>query len=501
MSDSSSPQLPQQGNAAPRGQMIVLASLLFTGVWAVGFSFYSPASGNAAERPALPSPAAAEMPSAGGGGGTGIDFLDAMPVPANEAVAAALKAAVGQVKAKPGVAEAWVQLGDVLAQCQRTTLEMAWVEMAEKAYQEALRLRKDLQPAMTGLAWVHGARHQFDLSILWAEKVLAADPASAPALGIIGDAAVELGDYDKAFDSYQKMMDSKPDLSSWSRGAHVLWLTGDQTRAVRLMEQAVRSGGPFAENTAWCRARLALMLFSDGALEPAAQALEPALSGENQHVSVLLAAGKIAAARGRFEDAERFYKKALEHGANLEGWIGLGDLYAVQDRRAEAEKCYGEVEKQHFRHRETGVHDHMEMARFYADHDRAPAEAQRLALEHGEVRNAFEADTLAWVFFKNGNQPKAIEFIKRALAHATPDAGIHYHAGCIAAAAGDRVSAMKHLDQALSRNPNFSLTQSPKARALFDELGSRPPEPVPEPVSTGTPAAGAGAGKGILRLR
>lgn len=436
-------------------------------------------------------------------GKAGVDaaFLDSLVLEENEAAGAALKAAVARVKAGPGMAEAWVQLGDVLAQCQRTTLDMDWVEKAEKAYQEALRLRKDGLPAMAGLAWVHGARHQFDLSILWAEKVLAADPASAPALGIVGDAAVELGDYEKAFDSYQKMMDSKPDLSSWSRGAHLLWLTGDQTRAVRLMEQAVRSGGPFAENTAWCRARLALMLCSDGALEPAAQALEPALSGRDPHVGVLLAAGRIAAARGRFTDAEGFYRKVLSRGGNMEALIGLGDLYAVQDLGAKAKKCYDEVEKLHRRHRETGVHDHMEMARFYADHDLAPAEALQLALEHGEVRNVFEADTLAWVYFKNGNLPKAIEFIKRALAHPASDAGIHYHAGCIAAAAGDRVSAMKHLDQALSRNPNFSLTQSPKARALFDELGSRPPEPVPAPVTTGTPAPGARAGKGITRLR
>jgi hypothetical protein len=54
----------------------------------------------------------------------------------------------------------------------------------------------------------------------------------------------------------------------------------------------------------------------------------------------------------------------------------------------------------------------------------------------------------------------------------TPDPAIHYHAGCIAAAAGDRVSAQNHLQRALSMNPAFSLLHAPKAVALLEKLGS-----------------------------
>ena len=79
--------------------------------------------------------------------------------------------------------------------------------------------------------------------------VEAGNPA---ALGILGDGAVELGDYEKAFDQYQKMMDARPHLSSWSRGAHLLWLTGNRSKAMWLMERAIKAGAPFAENTAWC---------------------------------------------------------------------------------------------------------------------------------------------------------------------------------------------------------------------------------------------------------
>ncbi len=408
-------------------------------------------------------------------------ILSALPAAGSAASGQAVRAAAAQVLAHPAKAAPWVHLGDALAQCQRETLSPVWYEQAEKAYREALKRDASLTDAMAGLAWVYGGRHQFDLSVLEAERVLTLDPAHATSYGIIGDAAVELGEYDKAFVAYQKMMDLRPDLSSWSRGAHLLWLTGQQSRAVMLMEQAVRSGGPFAENTAWCRARLALMLFHDGALVPAAQALEPVLAKETRNLQVLLAAGRIAAARGAFPEAERHYRRVLENGPNHEALTGLGDLAAVQNFPAEAEDFYARVESLHQLHRQTGVHDHMEMARFLADHDRQPVEALRLALEHGEVRNAFEADTLAWVYFRNGNQPKAIEFIKRALKNNPPDAGIHYHAGCIAAAAGDRIAAQNHLQQAISRNAGFSLLQGPQAAKLLEDLGSTPP-PVPASV-------------------
>ena len=48
---------------------------------------------------------------------------------------------------------------------------------------------------MAGMAWVHGGRHEFDLSVLWAKNALALDPQHATSHGIIGDAAVELGEY------------------------------------------------------------------------------------------------------------------------------------------------------------------------------------------------------------------------------------------------------------------------------------------------------------------
>ena len=115
----------------------------------------------------------------------------------------------------------------------------------------------------------------------------------------------------------------------------------------------------------------------------------------------------------------------------------------------------------------------MLMAKFDADHDRNLVEALRLAEQRKLTRNVLEADVLAWVYFKNGDLPHARDAIKRALIHDTPDAEMHYHAGMIAAASGDRGGAQKELGKALSLNPEFSLLQAPIAHRMLDQVAGR----------------------------
>ncbi len=201
-----------------------------------------------------------------------------------------------KIREKPATAVVWVNLGDSLAQVLRDTANVQYYDFAETAYERVLRLNSKSVDAMSGMAWVTGGRHLFDQSMAWAGRALRIDPGHALSHGIIGDAALELGDYEKAFDEYQKMMDLRPDLSSWTRGSYLLWLTGNRSKATWLMKKAIKAGAPYAENTSWCRAKLAMMLYHDGAYLPAAQVLAPALTSGTRNTHVLLAAGRIAAA-------------------------------------------------------------------------------------------------------------------------------------------------------------------------------------------------------------
>ncbi|MEP7072487.1 MAG: tetratricopeptide repeat protein, partial [Verrucomicrobiota bacterium] len=372
---------------------------------------------------------------------------------------------------KPQNASSWIHLADAVMQKARDTADESLYDPAEMAYTRANLLDPRRVDALAGLAWVNGDRHLFEDSIVWANKALAIDPNNAASYGIRGDAELELDDYDGAFRDYQKMADLRPDLSSYSRGAHLLWMTGNRPKALALMEKALRAGSPFAENTAWCRAQLALMLFQDGAYLPADQTIAPALASAPRNMRVLLVAGRIKTALRDYSAAQALYRRVLEVAPNIEADAALGDLAAAAGQHAEAEKYYRQAEELHAVHVARKGHDHMQMARFDADHDRNLVDALRMAEQRKLTKNVIEADTLAWVYFKNGDLEKAREAISRALSHDTPDPEILFHAGMIAAKLGDRVVASKYLDTAVNWCPRFNLHQAPIAFETLRDLG------------------------------
>lgn len=96
--------------------------------------------------------------------------------------------------------DAWVNLGDALMQKARETADTGYYTHAEQVYRKALEINAKSVSAITGLAWVYGGRHEFEKSIAWANKAIALDPKNHAAYGLLGDVAMEMGDYKKAFE-------------------------------------------------------------------------------------------------------------------------------------------------------------------------------------------------------------------------------------------------------------------------------------------------------------
>ena len=364
-----------------------------------------------------------------------------------------------------------VKLGDALMQRARETGDLSNYALANSAFQTALDLNPKSAAAMIGMAWVHGAMHQFEASIEWAEKAIAMEPKTPEAYGLLGDAAVEMGDYDAAFGYYQKMLDIRPDLSSYSRGGHLLFVTGDIQGAIELMRKAIAAGAPFAENTAWCRAELAHMLWSTGDLPAAEQVIRTGLEQTPNNHHLLAAMGKVKAARNDSAAAIAAYEKAVAISPRHDSQVALRDLYAYAGQPGRAAAQFQQVEKIHRLHRKNGIQGDILRARFYADHDMqlpaALAEAQRM---YQKYKNVFVADTLAWCYYKNGRYQKARNFIEMALRFRTPDPQIWFHAGMIYGKLGEQDLARKHLKQALGLNSNFHPVYAAVAKDTLRQL-------------------------------
>ena len=370
---------------------------------------------------------------------------------------------------------AWSRLGDALMQKARETMDLSYYGRAEAAYRKSLALNSGYANALAGMAWVLSGRHEFEQSIEWANKALKAEPNRADAYGLLGDAATEMGDYDTAFEDYQKMLDLKPDIASYSRGAHLLFVTGGYEKATLLMSKAIGSGAAYRENKAWCIAQMALLDFAQGAYLPADQLLSKELGETPDNYHLLAAMGKVKAAQKDFPAAIEYYKKAQAIVPQHDVVVALGDLYTLEGRAEDASRQYAVVDVLRKLNKANGVIGDLQMAQFLADHDRDPAEALRLAEIEYKVRpTVYGADTLAWCYYKNGRIPEARKYSSKALSQNTPEAMFYYHRGLILAKAGDIGAARKALYQALSQNPYFDPLGAVAAMRMVKELGSVP---------------------------
>ena len=406
----------------------------------------------------------------------------------------AIRRAERFTQVKPESADAWVDLGNAWMQKSRDLANEVGYEPAEKAFRTALNRDAACLPAMLGLAWVCNTRHEFAEGCRWARQVIEHDPKQPDAYALLADAAVELGDYETAFEHLQVCLDLRPDLSSLSRSAHLLFLTGDLQRAQVLMRQAIKAGGPFPENTAWCQAQLAMMQFHSGALLVAERTIENArrLAPENPHV--LAASGKIALARKQYSDAIQYLEGAAHSSHSHAALVDLESAYSlsgnadgVRETRKRIEAFHQEDhahETQAHSHQDNSEHSHShshshgegnaDWARYLADHDRDLDEALRQAEgAYRTFKNIHVTDTLAWCYYKKGRYEEAQKTIRKALKWKTPDATLLFHAGMIHAKIGDLPTARRFLYQAMSLNPNFHPTFATQAAETLASLAGK----------------------------
>ena len=107
--------------------------------------------------------------------------------------------------------------------------------------------------------------------------------------GLLGDALVEQGRLAEAVDAYQRMVDLRPDLQSYSRVAYMRWLKGDLDGAIEVARLAARAASPLdPESASWSLTRLGHYYLQAGSLADAKAACEAALTYSADYPAALL---------------------------------------------------------------------------------------------------------------------------------------------------------------------------------------------------------------------
>ncbi len=377
----------------------------------------------------------------------------------------------GQIQVRQDDSNAYSQLGAAYLQKARENGDPTYYGKAELAFQESLALAPDNFEAMAGLGSLALSRHEFSEGLMWGEQAHEINPHSAAVLGLIGDAQIELGSYDEAVATFQSMVELRPDFSSYARVGYARELFGDTDGAIRALKLAASAGSGFAENQAWLHVQLGHLYFNTGEVESAAFEYSQSLRIFPGYVHGLAGQARIEAANGNYEEALALYEQAIEKVPVPEYIGALGDVHLVLGQTGEAEQQFELVEAIQQLYMANGANTDLELALFFADHDRNLEGALTQARLEYERRPSIQAASgLSWTLYKSGRYEEALPYAEESLRLGTQDPVMLFRAGMVHKSTENNEQAVDYLERALELSPQFSVLHAETAARTLHEL-------------------------------
>jgi tetratricopeptide (TPR) repeat protein len=408
---------------------------------------------NQADQPTLPADAAAIVPA----GSTDTDR----------------KIAFWQqrIAASPRSDVQYQYLGELFSLKGRETGDITHYARAAQSFERALELYPGNSAARAGLAVTLLTLHQWQDAIEEATHLLQADRRALGAVAIIGDASLEIGDYETARAAYETLRERADAPGVQSRLARLAFLEGDTNTAIGILDAAARTATELnsaPEEQAFYRYSAGEYRFSQGDVKGARRDFDAALAILPDYYLAIAGRGRVAFAEGDLAGAIERYETAVAIIPRPDLLSYLGDLYAVRGSPGDAERQYAAVDfiaelgdaKAEIANREVVL--------FQAGHGRDTAHAVRLATAELETRkDIYGYDALAWALYRDGQQTKALEAAMRSLVLGTQDPRLLFHAGMIELANGRSTAGRAHLEAALALNPAFDPLGAEAARAAL----------------------------------
>jgi tetratricopeptide (TPR) repeat protein len=370
----------------------------------------------------------------------------------------------------PGDAAATRDLGLTYLQRWRETADASYYSRADAALNQAYANNPNDADVLIGLGALALERHKFQDALDWGERARSANRYRPGALGVIGDAQVQLGQYDAALDTIQQMIDLRPDVASYSRASYLRELQGDLPGAISTMRLAASAADPAGEQGAWTRVQLGDLLLKTGSFAEAEREYRWALVADPNNMLAIAALGQVHIARGDPAGAIPFYEQAAQRAPFPIIVVTLGDLYAATGRPDDAKRQYDLVRAIERLIADNGGGVDLDLALFEADHGDASKAVSLARSEVARAPNIQAYDALAWALYQQNDYPAAREASRQALRLGTVDSLMLFHSGMIDTRLGDRAGAITQLTRALANNPGFSVRDAPLARQTLTDL-------------------------------
>jgi len=409
-------------------------------------------------------------PAAAGPGSAALSALLAPPVLDAAGGSKALSSLQERLRTLPDDWNSWANLGLLYTAQARLTADPSFYAKADGAFAASLRLHPDDNAAATtGKATLAASRHDFTGALALTQAADGANAYSAPNLGVMTDALIELGRYPEAFESLQRMVDLKPGVASYTRVSYAYELRGDLEGARFALDRALVVATNPAD-IAFVQQYLGELAFNSGDLATASQHVTAGLAVAPDYVPLLAGRARVEAAQGQTEAALKDWALVTTRLPQPTYLIEYADLLTALGRTQDADAQYALVAATAALYRAAGANVDLELSLYDADHSRGQDALRAAQTQIDQRHSSAVEDAYAWALHAVGRDAEALPHATAAAALGMKNALFAYHRGMIEKALGHDAEAKTSLGTAMTQNPHFSPLQAPAAQAALDEL-------------------------------
>jgi tetratricopeptide (TPR) repeat protein len=332
-----------------------------------------------------------------------------------------------RLRERPHDAGAAVLLADALLRQARASGDGRSAGRAAAVLKGVLKENPGSYDALRMLGAIQLSQHRFREALEAGRRARELRPQDAWNYGIIGDALIELGKYDEAFDAIDRMVAMRPSAGAYARVAYARELRGDLGGALDAMQMAADATTPHdPEAQAWYASQVGELYLRIGKIGEAEREFRRAASIFPLYPFAMVGRGKVEAARGHRDAALSIYLDQLQRTPTLDLAARIGDLCAEGGDATRAEHYYQLAEDLAGPAiAQTEAH----LALFLASHGRKVPEAVKIAEAVAASRDdIFTDDALAWAYYKMGRLDEALAASRRARRTGTREPAILSHA-------------------------------------------------------------------------
>lgn len=364
----------------------------------------------------------------------------------------------------------YISLSTLYLQRIRETADISDYETIARLMREAEKIDPKNSDILSLQSQIDLGRHNFWSGQVLIQRAIESNPNRAAYYGILGDTQIELGEYTGAVDSFQKMIDMRPDYNSYIRIGYIRELYGDIPGAISSLQLAIDAGSKHPENIAFAYVELWKLELREN-LENSKQYFESAIRLVPEYPPALEWLGKVAYYNQDLTLARSYFERAYERLPIVQYLINLADLDIVMGRVVEAKQKITLAEITFDTTQKSGINTDLEESLFLSDHDLRLPDALMMAERAYQIRpSIFAADSLSWALYKNKQYSEAAKYTPWALILGEHDPTILYHQGMFALANGNTADAKKYLDRALVLHPRFAILWVEQVRDALNSI-------------------------------